>query len=345
MRAIKFLSLLNGISLTCSQSSALRTQACKLNSNEIIFKQLLLQGKQSNLSARKFPYSTQSYGDLYSADHKMYLRNTVGDTISPFHDIPLFADEQKQVFNMVVEIPRWTNAKMEISTKDPMNPIKQDVKKGEVRFVHNCFPHKGYIWNYGAIPQTWEDPADIDEHTGQMGDGDPIDVIEIGSKVASMGQVKQVKLLGVLGLIDEGETDWKVLSIDVTDPLALRLNDVNDINTHMPGLLEATHDWFKIYKMPAGKPANQFAFDGDTKDRAFATAVVMHTHQHWKDLVEGNKPNQFNLSCVNINIDSSPHQVSAVQANSYTDDLTPAGEESALPDDVDKVHYVNRDSA
>ena len=34
-----------------------------------------------------------------------------------------------------------------------MNPIKQDVKKGKVRFVKNCFPHHGYIWNYGALPQ------------------------------------------------------------------------------------------------------------------------------------------------------------------------------------------------
>jgi hypothetical protein len=30
---------------------------------------------------------------------------------------------------MVVEVPRWTNAKMEIATKEKMNPIKQDVKK------------------------------------------------------------------------------------------------------------------------------------------------------------------------------------------------------------------------
>ena len=33
---------------------------------------------------------------------------------------------------MVVEVPRWTNAKMEIDTKAPMNPIKQDTKKGKV---------------------------------------------------------------------------------------------------------------------------------------------------------------------------------------------------------------------
>ena len=23
----------------------------------------------------------------------------------------------------------------------------------QLRFVHNCFPHHGYIWNYGCVPQ------------------------------------------------------------------------------------------------------------------------------------------------------------------------------------------------
>ena len=49
-------------------------------------------------------------------------------------------------FNMVVEVPRWSNAKMEINLKEKLNPIKQDEKKGKLRFVANCFPHKGYIW-------------------------------------------------------------------------------------------------------------------------------------------------------------------------------------------------------
>jgi inorganic pyrophosphatase len=58
--------------------------------------------------------------------------------------------------------------------------LTQDVKKGKLRFSANCFPHKGYIWNYGAIPQTWEDPDHVDPDTKCKGDGDPIDVIEIG---------------------------------------------------------------------------------------------------------------------------------------------------------------------
>jgi inorganic pyrophosphatase len=34
--------------------------------------------------------------------------------VSPFHDIPLYANEQQTILNMVVEIPRWTNAKQEV---------------------------------------------------------------------------------------------------------------------------------------------------------------------------------------------------------------------------------------
>lgn len=37
-----------------------------------------------------------------------------GTVVSPFHDVPLFANTEKTVLNMVVEIPRWTNSKMEV---------------------------------------------------------------------------------------------------------------------------------------------------------------------------------------------------------------------------------------
>lgn len=54
---------------------------------------------------------------------------------------------------MIVEIPRWSNAKQEVSKDQDYNPIKQDIKKGKLRFVRNCFPHHGYPFTYGAIPQ------------------------------------------------------------------------------------------------------------------------------------------------------------------------------------------------
>ena len=89
-----------------------------------------------------------------------------------------------------------------------------------IRFVANCFPHHGYIWNYGAIPQTWEvrgntlglghvelsflqDPNHTDDSTNCKGDNDPIDVCEIGHRIHPRGSVVQVKVLGVFAMIDE----------------------------------------------------------------------------------------------------------------------------------------------
>lgn len=134
----------------------------------------------------------------------------------------------------------------QISLKTPLNPIKQDIKKGKLRYVANCFPHKGYIWNYGALPQTWENPDHIEPSTGCKGDNDPIDVIEIGYRVAKRGDVLQVKVLGTIALIDEGETDWKIIAIDVKDPLASKVNDIADVDQYFPGLLRATVEWFKV---------------------------------------------------------------------------------------------------
>lgn len=43
-------------------------------------------------------------------------------------------------------------------------------------------------------------------------------------QVCSRGEVIKVKVLGVLAMIDEGETDWKVIAINVDDPEAKDLN-------------------------------------------------------------------------------------------------------------------------
>ena len=36
---------------------------------------------------------------------------------------------------MIVEIPRFTRAKFEINREAALNPIRQDVKEGKLRFV------------------------------------------------------------------------------------------------------------------------------------------------------------------------------------------------------------------
>nr|XP_005495234.2 LOW QUALITY PROTEIN: uncharacterized protein LOC102071497 [Zonotrichia albicollis] len=271
----------------------------------------------------------------------LFFKDGAGRYISPFHDIPMYADAGKNVFNMVVEVPRWTNAKMEISTKEPLNPIKQDVKKGKLRFVANVFPHKGYIWNYGAIPQTWEDPSHKDENTGCCGDNDPIDVCEIGSKVCSRGEVIQVKVLGTLALIDEGETDWKVIAINVEDPEAASYNDIEDVRRMKPGYLEATVDWFRRYKVPDGKPENQFAFNGEFKGKDFALDVIKGTHEHWKALIT-KKTDGGEINCTNLTVSESPFCCSQDCAKATVDATPPCKAASPVPPEVDKWFYYQK---
>lgn len=116
--------------------------------------------------------------------------------------------------------------------------------------------------------KTWEDPTFTHPDTKAKGDNDPLDVCEVGERVGYPGEIKQVKVLGILALLDGEDTDWKIIAIDIKDPLAPELNDIEDIEVHMPGLLQATKEWFRIYKVPDGKPANKFCFDGECKNKA-----------------------------------------------------------------------------
>jgi inorganic pyrophosphatase len=96
----------------------------------------------------------------------------------------------------------------------------------------------------------------------------------------------------VFSLSFTGETDWKVIVIDVKDPLADQLNDIADVEKHLPGFIDATREWFRDYKKPDGKPANEFAFDGAAKDKAYATKVIHDTHAAWKRLITGEIPSK-----------------------------------------------------
>lgn len=259
--------------------------------------------------------------------------------ISPWHDIPLFAVgkdldakvlgaaasrgplcalahafsvSRTQIFNFVCEVPKWTRAKFEIATGELYNPIKQDVKNGKLRF----YKYGDMLFNYGAFPQTWEDPAHVPEDTKAPGDNDPIDVIEIGTRQLKTGSITPVKVLGVLALIDDGETDWKVLAININDPLAHLLNDVDDIDAHIPGAIDAIREYLRVYKVRCaapcasppraaqraptqvvdGKPENTYALRGEAMRRDYAIAIVEDTHKHWQELSRRhqttvNKPN------------------------------------------------------
>ena len=58
-------------------------------------------------------YTVRKIAPPNTLEHRIYIEKD-GVPISPFHDIPLYANEQQTVLNMVVEIPRWTQGKLEV---------------------------------------------------------------------------------------------------------------------------------------------------------------------------------------------------------------------------------------
>ena len=154
-------------------------------------------------------------------------------------------------------------------------------------------------------------------------------------------------MLGVVALLDEGETDWKLLAVDATDPRAPELNDVEDVEKRFPGFIAKSVDWFRYYKVPDGKPVNKFAFDGEPKGREYAMAVVEETHEGWKALV-GQK-HGANSPCLDNTTGSlsDHHRMSAAAARQTVEAAPPPPDTPGPPlaPEVDKWYYVDTGSS
>jgi len=211
--------------------------------------------------------------------------------ISLWHDITLVhidpaTNKPTPYLNYVNEIPKFSRKKYEIATDEVGNPLKQDEKKGVVRE----FKKGDIFFNYGCLPRTWEDPTFIHpDAEGCRGDNDPLDVCEIGLKVIKPGDVRPVKILGVLCMIDEGEADWKLVTIDAEDKWAPFLNDIGDVEDNLPGTLEAIREWFRTYKIPDGKPPNVFGLGEQFMNKTYAYGVIKECNHAWKELITGVK--------------------------------------------------------
>jgi inorganic pyrophosphatase len=233
-------------------------------------------------------YQSSKVGDYPSMEFRCFYEKD-GKRISPWHDVPLKNADGS--FNFICEIPKETKAKMEVATDEKLTPIKQDTKKGKLR----DYPYN-INWNYGMLPQTWEDPQHVHPTMNVKGDNDPVDVVEIGSTKLEMGSVTPVKPLGVYAMIDEGELDWKVICISTSDPKASDINDVADVEKHMPGELEKIRVWFRDYKTPDGKPQNMFGLDDQCMPSAYAKDVIEETHEFYMALKSGKRANDEELS-------------------------------------------------
>ncbi|KXZ56183.1 hypothetical protein GPECTOR_1g158 [Gonium pectorale] len=235
-------------------------------------------------------YTNVEKGESNTLEYRMFFKQGAKD-VSPWHEIPLYAGDG--YVHYICEIPKETSAKMEVATDEPCTPIKQDVKKGKLRF----YPYN-INWNYGLLPQTWEDPGVTNAELGAAGDNDPVDVVEIGTAAAKRGGVYKVKPVGVLAMIDDGELDWKVIAVSADDPKAALINDVEDVEKHFPGEIQKVLEWFRDYKIPDGKPANKFGYDNKCMNKEFTFHVIQETHEAYVKLKSGARANTEELSLI-----------------------------------------------
>ncbi|KNC50834.1 inorganic diphosphatase [Thecamonas trahens ATCC 50062] len=168
-------------------------------------------------------------------------------------------------------IPRGLTVKMEVATDVAGNPISPDTNSdGSVR--HLKYKNGVMGFNYGAIPRTWEDP-EVSYH-GYAGDNDPLDVVELSDGALPLGAVVPARVLGVLGLVDEGELDYKVITLRASEAARRGWSDIDDV----PAEVQADIiDWYRNYKTAEGKPVNELLWDGTIRDAAAALDIVRHT--------------------------------------------------------------------
>uniref|UniRef100_A0A8D8YKM6 inorganic diphosphatase n=1 Tax=Cacopsylla melanoneura TaxID=428564 RepID=A0A8D8YKM6_9HEMI len=254
-------------------------------------------GKQSNKTLAHFHRMNieKIEKGTYTDDYRIFYRSARGP-ISPLHDIPLYSDYNKHIVNMIVETPAWTNEKMQIKLAQPLNPITKGIN------------NLGFITNYGALPQTWQNPNQNDTFTGQKGDGNPLDVFDIGRKTFKAGDIIQVKVLAVMGFNYAGKTNWKIIGLHVDDPRAPEIHNVEGIRKHFTGILKTIINWYTAWL-----PNENITLFEEAKDTAFAYNVIADCNKQWIHLMEG-KVKAPQISLLNTYIKGSEGRVSFATA-------------------------------
>lgn len=135
----------------------------------------------------------------------------------------------------------------------------------------------------------------------------------------------------------------QVIVVDVKDPLAPKLNDIEDVERHLPGLIRATNEWFRIYKIPDGKPENQFAFSGEAKNRRYAMEVVHECNEAWKRLISGKTDSKIALT--NTTLEGSVAKVSTSDAAYQSVPADSRAPPAPIDPSIDKWFYLSGHAA
>ncbi len=164
------------------------------------------------------------------------------------HDIPAgSADEM----NVIIEIPRNSKNKYEI-----------DKATGIIALDRVMHTSQDYPFDYGFVPQTLFD------------DGDALDVVMMTTYPLAPGILVRARPVAIMGMLDAGERDDKVIAVPVDDPRFAEVKDLTDINKHF--LKEMEH-FFSTYKKIQNKEVAVTGFsDAAAAKAAFERSREMY---------------------------------------------------------------------
>jgi len=122
--------------------------------------------------------------------------------------MPTWADEEQNLVNVIIEIPKNSMVKYEFN-KD-LNVVEVD------RFFTAPMPMP---YNYGLLPQTFN-----------VEDNDPLDVILPSHYALHPGVITKAKVIWVLHMIDSGESDDKIIAIPYKEPYLWKIENIEQLN-------------------------------------------------------------------------------------------------------------------
>ena len=151
--------------------------------------------------------------------------------------------------------PELVNAVIEIPLEG-ISKYEYDKQLHVFRLDRNLFSPVHYPGDYGFIPSTLGD------------DGDPLDVLVLVDTPSFPGCLQEVRPIGVLEMIDQGEGDEKILCVGEGNP---RYNDVKNYTDVYPHMLKEIRHFFSIYKDLENKSVEVNGW----KDAAAAREIIV----------------------------------------------------------------------
>lgn len=177
---------------------------------------------------------------------------------------PLAGGKANGIIQAVIEIPAGSNEKWEVA-KDGKSII-WEFKDAKPRVID----YLGYPGNYGFIPRSL-----LPREKG--GDGDPLDIIVLGNALPR-GRRANVKLIGVLKIMDTGEQDDKLIAVDSSAPFYPNVNEIDTLKEKYPGILEILRLWFENYKGPG---VMEFKGFGSREEAWEVVAVALRSYEEY----------------------------------------------------------------